>query len=305
MIIVGLFVTFFGARFFKHIVFFIGFILGAFIAYYSVPFVFEWFDSTVQDDTLLYMSLSIGALGGVLLVVVYKAAVFSCGAIGGAILSQILWIAVVSNVSVPDEDWMIGVQIGVLLLFALIGGWLAFKFVEQLLKAVTAFIGGFMFASGTAFFLSRLDQSDGRNVVDWVVFFGNYQNYTNLEAVCDIWCIVCFLIWIVFFAAGCFVQYKLHRKHKRKDNDDGYQSDSEITTEYERRKSDSGVIEMGMGYGGYAGSLRAPHHDRLGSQSSNPDRSMLANGILPSAPPAPPPAAGMGGYGGNHYREGR
>ena len=131
--VVGLFVTFFGARFFKHIVFFIGFILGAFIAYYAVPLVFDWFESEIEDDTLLYMSLSIGALAGVLLVVVYKAAVFSCGAIGGAILSQMLWIFVVSNVTLPDVDWIIGVQIGVLFLFALIGGYIATKFVEQVI----------------------------------------------------------------------------------------------------------------------------------------------------------------------------
>lgn len=131
MLIVGCFITFFGARFFKYIVFFVGFIIGAFLTYYSVPIIWSWFKADVQDDTLLYMSLSVGALCGVLLVVVYKAAVFSCGAICGAILSQVLWIAVVSNVDTEGKKWMSGVQVGVLLAFALVGGFLAFKFVEQ------------------------------------------------------------------------------------------------------------------------------------------------------------------------------
>lgn len=132
LLVVGLFVTFFGARFFKHIIFFVGFLIGGFLTYYSVPIIWGWFDAKVQDDTLLYMSLTIGALCGVLLVVVYKAAVFSCGAICGAIFSQILWIAVVSNVEgTEDKKWMPGVQVGVLVVFAGLGGWLAFKFVEQ------------------------------------------------------------------------------------------------------------------------------------------------------------------------------
>jgi len=316
MIIVGLFVTFFGARFFKHIVFFIGFILGAFIAYFTVPLIFEWFEEDIQDDTLLYMSLSIGALCGVLLVVVYKAAVFSCGAIGGAILSQMSWIFVVSNVDVPDKDWMIGVQIGVLFAFALIGGWLAFKFVEQILKAVTAFIGGFMFASGFAFCLSRLVDSGSLNLIDWVVFFGKYQNYMNLEAVCDVWCIVCVLLWLVFFALGCFIQYKCHRRHHRKDNDDEYESDSEMT-EYDyspekvptkskkqaqRRHDSEDAVELGMAsqYGGYAGSLRAANHYPLGSQSSQPDGSYLGSVPRPNAPSS----VAMSEYGASYHGQG-
>eukprot|EP01084_Bolivina_argentea_P072493 131628_1 len=229
MIVVGLFVTFFGARFFKHIIFFVGFIIGGFLTYYSVPIIFSWFDSKVADDTLLYMSLTVGALCGVLLVVVYKAAVFSCGAICGAIFSQILWIAVVANIDTEGKDWLVGVQIGALVVFALLGGYLAFKFVEQVLKAITAFVGGFMFASGIAFFIARIEDNGKKNVIDWVVFFGSYKNYNNLENACDVYCIVCILIWLILFASGCFVQYKLHKKHKRKDHDDENDSDSEYS----------------------------------------------------------------------------
>jgi len=237
MILVGLFVTFFGARFFKYIVFFVGFLIGAFLTYYSVPIIWSWFKSDVKDDTLLYMSLTVGGLFGVLLVVVYKAAVFSVGAISGAIFSQILWIAVVSNIDTTGKNWISWVQFGVLIVFALLGGWLAFKFVEQVLKAITAFIGGFMFASGIAFFISRLDKSQQRNVVDWVVFFGSYNNYSNLEDVCDIYCIICIIIWLVMFASGCFVQYKLHKKYKRQDKDgEDEETDSEEDSDDRRRR---------------------------------------------------------------------
>ena len=150
-----------------------------------------------------------------------------------------------------------------------------------------------MFASGIAFCLSRLDNSDSRNVIDWVVFFGSYQNYTNLEDVCDVWCIVCVLLWIVCFAAGCFIQYKCHRRHKRKDNDDEYESDSELT-EYDyspdqvpakRKKRESvEVIEMGMNPQ-YAGSLRVANHYPIGSESSHRGGgSMLGVGGRPGAP---------------------
>merc|ERR1712228_906817 len=74
--------------------------------------------------------------------------------------------------------------------------------------------GAFLFASGVAYFISRIDASDERNVIDWVVFFGAYQNYANLEEVCDTYCIVCVLLWLVMFATGCFVQYKLFKKEE-------------------------------------------------------------------------------------------
>ena len=123
--------TLFGARLFKHITFFIGFLLAVFITYYGVPSTLELFGTSIKDDTLLYLSLSVGALTGVLLTGLYNASVFLCGAIGGAIVSQVLWILVVSNADVPDKSYIVGLQIGVLFLFALIGGCITFKFVEQ------------------------------------------------------------------------------------------------------------------------------------------------------------------------------
>eukprot|EP00485_Elphidium_margaritaceum_P005258 CAMPEP_0202700786 /NCGR_PEP_ID=MMETSP1385-20130828/13948_1 /ASSEMBLY_ACC=CAM_ASM_000861 /TAXON_ID=933848 /ORGANISM="Elphidium margaritaceum" /LENGTH=375 /DNA_ID=CAMNT_0049358051 /DNA_START=68 /DNA_END=1195 /DNA_ORIENTATION=- len=243
MIVCGLFVAFFGARFFKYIVFFIGFLFGAFVCYFGLPIVWSWFDAEIQDDTLMYSSLVVGALCGVLLVVVVKAAVFSVGAICGAVFSQIVWIAIANTVELPDKDWVVGVQIGLLLAFALIGGFLAYKFVEQVLKGVTAFVGAFFFASGVAFFISRLDKSDQRNVIDWVTFFGSHTNYENVEAVCDAYCIVCIFVWVILFAAGVFVQYKLHKKYKRngedgeEDDDDETDSDDDSAAERKKRKA--------------------------------------------------------------------
>ena len=57
MLVVGLFATFFGAKYFKHMIFFIGFIIGGFLAYFATPTIYSWFGSTVKDDTLLYISL--------------------------------------------------------------------------------------------------------------------------------------------------------------------------------------------------------------------------------------------------------
>eukprot|EP01084_Bolivina_argentea_P084680 153101_1 len=238
MIAVGLFVAFFGARFFKQIIFFIGFCAGLLFTYYAVPIFFKWFGVTLEDDVILYMSLTVGALVGILVVVIYKVAVFTCGAIAGAIFSQILWSAVIANIKTPEKDYMTAIQIGVLIVFACAGGWLAFKFVEQVLKAITAFMGGFMFASGIAYFIGRIDSSESKNVIDWVVFFGSYKVYNNLDAVCDEWCIICILLWLALFAAGCFVQYKLHKKHKRKDHDDG-DSDSEDSSDSDDSDDDS------------------------------------------------------------------
>ena len=176
-----------------------------------------------------------------------------------------------------------------------------------------------MFASGLAFFLTRapfIENDSARNVIDWVMFFGSYQNYTNLEDVCDIWCIVCVTLWLVCFAAGCFIQYKCHRRFKRKENDDGYESDSEMT-EYdyspenvpakrskkqkkERQRSEDDAVELGMASQiGYAGSLRVQNqnHYPLGSQSSQPGGgALLAEGTRPAAS-----TIAMSEYGANYY----
>merc|ERR1712233_187111 len=77
--------------------------------------------------------------------------------------------------------------------------------------------------------------TDERNVIDWVVFFGAYQNYANLDDVCDTYCIVCVLLWLVLFAAGCFVQYKLFKKEEdnEKNKNDEYETDSSEESESE------------------------------------------------------------------------
>ena len=180
-----------------------------------------------------------------------------------------------------------------------------------------------MFASGIAFFISRLDKSDQRNVIDWVIFFGSYQNYTNLEDVCDAYCIVCIFIWLIMFASGCFVQYKCHRKHKRKDNDD-YDTDSDDSDYDEsnkkkkrkRRNSDNGSSEEDEEreikkhkthydeparsvYGGYAGSEYAGsvrQHNRYGMSVYSASGMQEGNG---RAPPAVAMSA-PGGY-NPHY----
>ena len=189
-----------------------------------------------------------------------------------------------------------------------------------------------MFASGIAYFISRVDQSSQRNVIDWVIFFGSYKNYSNLEDVCDAYCIVCILLWLTLFAAGCFVQYRLHNKHKKKDHDDRYQTDSESDSEEsgssrkvrkKKKRRDSSSEEsssdsdssqkrkkkkkqrpnydepVGPEYAGsqYGGSVRVSRYGGASIHSHSHD--------MPGSARRPPPSVAMSAYGANYYHGNR
>jgi len=217
MVLAGLFVCFWGGKFFKHVIFFVGFVIGALVAYYVLASIWKAFHSQIESTTRLYISLTVGALMGILCVVIYKAAVLSLGAVGGVILAQILFQVIHAYIVMHQPTV---VQLVCILTGAALGGFLAFKFVTFVLKGITAFVGSFMFASGVSYFIERLKSEKGTNVLNFIQFFTSQKTVNSFSAECDWHCYLCLGMWLTLFVSGTIVQYKLHGKHNPKEFDD-------------------------------------------------------------------------------------
>jgi len=226
MLVTGLIICLIGGKYFKHVIFFVGFIVGALIGYYGVPDLLAIFHSTLSDKTLLYFSLALGATVGIICVVIYKASVFTLGATGGVIVGEFVWQFVITywGNSIPSKAI---VQVSVIIAFAVVFGYLAFKFVEFVLKGVTAFVGSFMFATSLAYWIARIKHDQTTSIIDWIRFFDNKNNVSNITATCDAYCYVCITVWILLFVIGCYVQYSLHKHFKKKDFEDDLSENEE------------------------------------------------------------------------------
>ena len=151
LVIGGFILTFWGAKLFRTLIFLIGFLAGTLGAYFIINTIDVGFSLRVH----LLVSFGFGILVGALCVMIYKASLFTIGALSGFIGGQFMWKFAVSQV--PDSFLMQRPQIYnpvVLLICALIGGWIAFKLMEVLLRGLTAFVGSFCVTSGMAYFIS-------------------------------------------------------------------------------------------------------------------------------------------------------
>ena len=157
IILAGLFVvggciaTFWGERLFKQIIFFIGFTAGTLFTYFIVNTI----DVDVSLRVHLLVSFAIGIFIGFCCVIIYKMSVFTTGAVAGLIAGQFLWQFAVSEF--PHSFLMDRPEIYnsvVILVCALIGGFVAFKLMEVVLRGLTAFVGSFCVTSGSAYFIS-------------------------------------------------------------------------------------------------------------------------------------------------------
>lgn len=130
MLCASVIITFFGARFFKYIIFFFGFVVFALLTFILLPQIIVLFGINPSADTILYASLIVGAFCGVLLVVIFKVAVITIGAIFGVLLFQIIWIIFVGVAPLTIPEPAVIQAIG-MVLFAIIGAYIALKLVKQ------------------------------------------------------------------------------------------------------------------------------------------------------------------------------
>ena len=147
----GCIITFWGAKLFRTLVFFLGFIAGTLAVYLIINTIDMGFSLRVH----LLVSFGFGIFSGIICVMVYKVSLFTIGALSGLIGGQFVWKFAVSQF--PNSFLMERPEICnpvVLLVCTLIGGWIAFKLMEIVLRGLTAFVGSFCVTSGMAYFIS-------------------------------------------------------------------------------------------------------------------------------------------------------
>ena len=152
LILGGCIVCFFGSKLFKQIIFFIGFISGTLFTY----FIMNNIDIDTSLRIHLLISFGVGIFIGFICLMIYKMAVFTTGSIAGLIIGQFIWQFAVTSmfsnyINIHHSQLYNTIFI---IISALIGGLLAFKFIDILLRGITAFIGSFMVTSGIAYFVA-------------------------------------------------------------------------------------------------------------------------------------------------------
>eukprot|EP01083_Nonionella_stella_P263318 894605_1 len=131
LMIGGLLTTFWGAKLFKYIIFFIGFVAGTLFTY----FIMNNIDINASLKIHLFISCGVGIFLGFICVLIYKMAVFTTGAIAGLIIAQFGWQFIITNF--PNSPFMEHPQMYntiIIIVISIICGFSAFKFVEIVLR---------------------------------------------------------------------------------------------------------------------------------------------------------------------------
>eukprot|EP01084_Bolivina_argentea_P002392 4411_1 len=201
LIVTGIIILLWGAKLLKWILFIMGFVAGTLLTYAIIhnaglP------DSSPVIRYSIFIAIAVGICVGVLAIFVYNAAVFIAGAICGIIIAQLLWHFITTFVDMPQKTSEI-VNIVLVLVFAIIFGFLAFKFMKFIAKPITSFIGSFMTTSGIAYYIQRYAVKDfDNNLMDITQYF-------NSSNQCDMYCWIFIGIWIVLFIIGMLYQYEV------------------------------------------------------------------------------------------------
>jgi len=205
---------FWGAALFKIVLGIIGFL----VAGYLTSLFCHWFSDKVTRmssgvELIIVLIFSIG--GAILLVLVYKAALFTTGAVVGLLAGNTIYSYVIAMFTISDPLY---IRIPLLLLCSLIGGYLAFKVAEKLLQITTPFIGAFMFVAAIDHFGYRLDlwktlpfspEPSGQ-------FFQNPRGIISKEPAHGI---ILLLLWIILTISGLMYQLKMKLKNESKGQD--------------------------------------------------------------------------------------
>jgi len=220
MAAVGLLLAFYGEALFNIVIFGVGFVLSSQGSYYILK---ETQDKTdLKNDAVMYISLGIGVVGGALLVWLKKVAIILIGAVGGALLFNFLY-GLTAYSTHTHEDWIQYVVLGV---GAVAGGVTMHYLVKQLLRAVTAFVGGFFVASSVGYYIDRFEHDNtaatgpGGETSQWLDIAEYFGRPDEVLRYCSDACIACLVTWGVIFALGCWHQYRklpgCKKFHKRK-----------------------------------------------------------------------------------------
>ena len=165
LILSGFIVCFFGGKYAKKLLFIVTFCLGSLACYLLMN---NWFDTDIRVHLLV--SCGVGIVIGFICVMVYRICIFTTGAIGGVIIAQGIWNFVQIHWDIDSINHSEIYNTVFIIIVAIICGLIAFKFVDIVLRGLTAFIGAFMVTIGIAYFVQV-----------WILYHSTYYTpYTIL-----------------------------------------------------------------------------------------------------------------------------
>ncbi|KAJ3346741.1 hypothetical protein HDU83_002686 [Entophlyctis luteolus] len=132
----------FGHRLFKPLLFLGGFYFFAVVTFCIIQNVSYKLQSSISEYVYLILCLIFGVLGGLLLVCVWKLGFFFLGALGGYFLANLLLVALHATITSSVTRWVI------LVVFALVFGFLVLWFELPILIGATALIGSYILFVG-------------------------------------------------------------------------------------------------------------------------------------------------------------
>lgn len=227
MLGVGLLVTFFGEALFDVVVAVFGFVVAGQGSYYLFH---EYNDHlNMSDNAILCVSVGIGVLGAILLLCIKKLAIFIVGAVAGAILLMFIY-GLTEYATKYDELW---IEIVIAVVGAILGGLLMIWLVDSLLPLVTSFIGSFMIAISTAYYIERFSDLTLDNVHQgsgWLDLAEYFSHPDESIKHCTEWCWIVVGVWALFFILGCLVQYETCTKNCCRMNHRDRKSSSVVNT---------------------------------------------------------------------------
>jgi len=204
LVIGGAIVGLFGHKLLRPMMFFFGFVAGTFLGYVLLTEVEhrELLNSS-DSDIYDYAPIIFGVCVGFLTLCVHTAAMFTMGSIAGMILAQNVWDNIIAPWFLSNDENEEAYNVVFVVVAAVICGFVAIKFVEKLLKPLTAFIGSYMLQSGIVFFIQEWilgTDDDDDNVLEVTPFFVKRTK-------CDMECFVFSAVWVVLFVFCLSYQY--------------------------------------------------------------------------------------------------
>jgi hypothetical protein len=148
-IIVGIFFTFFGFRFFRPVLFFAGFALFGIIAYIGEINISPLDPNGDDIKRIVYLVIIVvvGLVGGILFAIFWRLGLWAVGLVGGFFLAMFV-LTLVPNGIVPENIF----RALFIVVIALICSFLVFKFERPTVIISTSVIGAFLTILGVDFF---------------------------------------------------------------------------------------------------------------------------------------------------------
>lgn len=148
-ILVGLFFTFLGYRFFRPVLFFAGFALFAIIVYVGIINLAPPKQGGDEIMSILYVVIIVvvGLVGGILFAIFWRLGMFAIGLVGGFFLAMFV-LTLVPDGIIPNNIF----RALFIVVIALICSFLVFKFERPVVIIATSVIGAFLAILGIDFF---------------------------------------------------------------------------------------------------------------------------------------------------------